>query len=366
MAVEVKTNPGWQPDWAVMPGEILAETLGDRGMSQVELARRTGRPVKAINEVVKGHAAITPDTALQLESVLAVPARFWLNLQRDYDEAKARLRERERMLAYSPWAARFPFAAMTKHHLVEPTRARGEKIQALLRFFAVSTPDAWRQQWLEPRASFRRSPTYASRSEALSVWLRWGEREAIANTVPAFDARKLREALASLRSLTLMHPLALRQQLTEILAECGVILVLIPELPGTRVVGGTFWTGANPVVQLSLRHKSDDQFWFALFHELAHVLVGERRNVYLDLVIQTTDQEEVAANDFARDTLIPADRYAQLRGAHLTAKVIKDFARAAGITPGIVVGRLEFDKLVSPGRFSYLKQRFDWAKLARG
>jgi plasmid maintenance system antidote protein VapI len=76
MAVEAKSRSGWQPEWAVVPGEILAETLSDRKMSQVELARRTGRPVKAINEFVKGHAAITPETALQLEAVLAVPARF--------------------------------------------------------------------------------------------------------------------------------------------------------------------------------------------------------------------------------------------------------------------------------------------------
>ena len=209
---------------------LLEDFLKPLGVSQYRLAKAISVPARRINEIVHRKRAITADTALRLGRFFGTSERFWLNLQRDYDEAKARLRERERMLAYSPWAARFPFAAMTKHHLVEPTRARGEKIQALLRFFAVSTPDAWRQQWLEPRASFRRSPTYASRSEALSVWLRWGEREAIANTVPAFDARKLREALASLRSLTLMHPLALRQQLTEILAECGVILVLIPEL----------------------------------------------------------------------------------------------------------------------------------------
>jgi HTH-type transcriptional regulator/antitoxin HigA len=154
----------------------------------------------------------------------------------------------------------------------------------LLRFFAVSTPEAWKEQWLAPRASFRRSPTYASHAEALSVWLRWGERQASVVTVLPFDARKLRAILPRIRELALMHPLALHQRLTEELAQSGVILLLIPELPGTRVMGAIHWIGTNPVVQLSLRHKSDDQFWFALFHELAHVLNGERRHVYLDPV----------------------------------------------------------------------------------
>jgi HTH-type transcriptional regulator/antitoxin HigA len=77
------------------------------------------------------------------------------------------------------------------------------------------------------------------------------------------------------------------------------------------------------------------------------------------------DPEEIAANEFARNTLIPHEYYAQLHG-DLTAKAIKDFARAVGTTPGIVVGRLQFDgRLTSPRQFSYLKQRFDWVKAAR-
>ena len=62
----------WQRDWAVAPGEILQEALEDRDMSQSELARRMGRPVKTINEIVNGKAAITPDTAIQLELTLGI------------------------------------------------------------------------------------------------------------------------------------------------------------------------------------------------------------------------------------------------------------------------------------------------------
>ncbi|PZR78793.1 MAG: addiction module antidote protein, HigA family, partial [Candidatus Aeolococcus gillhamiae] len=70
----------WQPDWAVPPGEILAEALVDRGMSQSELARRMDRPVKTINEIINAKAAITPDTAIQLERALGISARLWNGL----------------------------------------------------------------------------------------------------------------------------------------------------------------------------------------------------------------------------------------------------------------------------------------------
>ena len=48
------------PDVVSPPGETLLEILEDRGMSQAELAERTGRPKKTINEIIKGKAALTP------------------------------------------------------------------------------------------------------------------------------------------------------------------------------------------------------------------------------------------------------------------------------------------------------------------
>ena len=104
MATERRLNP----NWAVSPGEILEEALDERGMSQAELARRMDRPVKTINEIVKAKTAITAETALQLEIVLDVPARFWMNLERQYAEALARDRAEESRKA--PTAKRTPGA----------------------------------------------------------------------------------------------------------------------------------------------------------------------------------------------------------------------------------------------------------------
>ncbi len=73
------------PDLAIHPGEHLAEEVQARGMSQRELARRMGRPVQAINEIVRGRKRITADTALDLAEVLGIPASFWVNLQARYD-----------------------------------------------------------------------------------------------------------------------------------------------------------------------------------------------------------------------------------------------------------------------------------------
>jgi addiction module HigA family antidote len=86
-----------QANYAISPGETLRETLQTKGMTQAELADRTGRPKKTINEIIAGKAAITAETALQFERVLGVPASFWNNLERNYRESIARLKEEERL-----------------------------------------------------------------------------------------------------------------------------------------------------------------------------------------------------------------------------------------------------------------------------
>jgi addiction module HigA family antidote len=57
-----------------------------------------GRPLNAINEIINGKKAITAETALQLEAViLEIPARFWLNLETDYQLIKALKNKRARV-----------------------------------------------------------------------------------------------------------------------------------------------------------------------------------------------------------------------------------------------------------------------------
>jgi HTH-type transcriptional regulator/antitoxin HigA len=84
------TKTDTYPDVAIPPGEYLAEEIEARGITQKELARRMGRPLNAINEIINGKKAITAVTALQFEDVIPeIPARFWLNLETDYQLTKA-------------------------------------------------------------------------------------------------------------------------------------------------------------------------------------------------------------------------------------------------------------------------------------
>lgn len=70
----------------VHPGEVLLEEfLTPLDLSQYRLAKDIGVPPRRINEIVHGKRAITADTALRLARYFGTSARFWLNLQAQYD-----------------------------------------------------------------------------------------------------------------------------------------------------------------------------------------------------------------------------------------------------------------------------------------
>jgi len=87
---EIEKN-SFKPNYAVPPGETLRETIKSLGITQAELIQQTGLSKKTINGIVRGKAAITPEMAIQLDRVLRIPASFWNNLERSYQETRARL-----------------------------------------------------------------------------------------------------------------------------------------------------------------------------------------------------------------------------------------------------------------------------------
>ena len=83
-------NTNIHPDYASPPGDMLAETIEYLGITQTELARRMVRPIKTIHEIVQAKAAVTADTALELEHILGVPAHLWMNMEANHREYLAR------------------------------------------------------------------------------------------------------------------------------------------------------------------------------------------------------------------------------------------------------------------------------------
>ena len=351
----------FRPDYAVPPGATLAEWLEENDMTQAELATRLSLSAKALNQIVRGHVPLSQDTALKLETVTGIPARTWNALEALYAEDKARLARDQSLADQVEFLREMPVAVLRQlGHVTRPATDQVGTLIEVLAFFGVADPDAWRKLWQSPQAAFRKSQTFSSQPGAVAAWLRLGELEAAGRSTGPYDKTKLQAALPRLRALTAEpDPTVFQPQLEQLCADAGVVVVFVEEVKGARCSGASRWIDGRPVVQLSLRYGSDDQMWFSLFHELAHVLLHGRGEVFIDASgpSQEHSAQEGQANAFAGALLIPAEYDAELSRLR-SLDDMRRFATRLGISPGIVVGRLQRDKLIDYNVGNGLKRRY--------
>lgn len=331
----------YTPAEVLPPGETLRETLEALHMSQSKLAARTGLTLKHINQVVRGAAAITPETAIALENATGVAATTWNNLENRYQDFKLRSAEASSLADELEWLAQMPIAELKKRgHITASAREPGTQLQQALKFFGVASLTSWQAVWREPAAAFLQSAAYTVKPGSVAAWLRLGELAAEDLQTSAFDKHALKRLLPELRGLT-VEP-AFYPRLVQMCASVGVCLVVVPDVAGTRASGATrFVSPDRALVQLSNRGKRNDKFWFALFHELGHLVLHGKKGTFIYFEEAKTDIDaESEANSFAANLLIPSE-YAARLAAVKTPQDAVELARNLGVAPGIVAGRVQ-------------------------
>ncbi len=351
------TDHQYRPDYSIPPGETVRSTLDAVGMTQADLSRRTGLSTKHINQIIQGVAPISPDTALAFERVLGVPARFWNAMEANYQARQIRLRERAVSPEDAEWLRRLPIKELIERGLMEHADDLAELRDRALSFFGVATPQSWNAVWLSPEASYRRSPAFEADPVATATWLRIGELDAATAHVAAFDRVRFSRALQEIRSIMIQPPEQFEPEMRRLCAESGVVLVIIDEIKGSRASGATRWLSpTKALIQLSLRYRWEDAFWFSFFHEAGHVLLHGKREAFVDGDGRASPEED-AANDFAASLLIPRQYETELLRIR-TLMEVSAFARQLGIPPGIVVGRLQREKILGYNIGNGLRRRF--------
>ena len=359
----VEREHEYRPDYVSPPGDTLSDILESRYMAQTDLAERAGRTPKLINEIIKGKAPITPETAIQLERVLSIPASFWNNRQRRYDEFMAHQQEAKNLKQTLQWAQLFPYKLMSKLLWVPETRNRLEQVRNLLNFFGVASPQSWIQYWSNISVAYRKSARHRPNEYALAVWLRRGELMASEIPCDSYDEDRFLECLSDIRSLTTLDPDEFQPQVISKCASTGVAVVFVPELPKTAS-GATRWLSPDKaLIQLSLKYKTDDHLWFTFFHEAAHILLHQKKKIFIEHTAWDS-KEESKANRFAENFLIPSDELKCFVSATpISRKRIRQFAERMGIAPGIVVGQLQSKKLLPWTHCNDLKKRLKWVNI---
>ena len=329
------------------PGVTLEEKLLEMGMSIKEFAIRTSKPEKTIIAVIRGRSSITTEMAVSFENVTMIPASFWLRKQLSYDEYVVRKNREAAAAASAEWMKKFPVAEMVKRGWLNTASSIEEKVQALFSFFAISTEKAWNDYYInqELKLAFRISLVHAKDPHAMSAWLRRGEIQAANISLnEQFDEKKLRSTLPRMKQLMVDDIEGFFPKLQELCGECGVKLVSTQCLPKAPISGATRWINDTPIIQLSNRYRRYDIFWFNFFHEIGHILLHGKKDIFLEHAgcIENDLVKEQEADRFASNILLTSNDEQEILKSHdYSVECIKRAASRYGTHPAIIVGRLQ-------------------------
>ncbi len=345
------------------PGETLKETLDVLGISQADLARRTGLSTKHVNQIIQGAAILSPETAVLLERATGLRAEVWNGLEAQWRTQRQREQETRILEGQLSWLDNFSLPELVARGVLTDERRSAANLRTVLEFFGVAGPQVAENLWSGNRATYRRSTTGTPDEYATQLWLRLCVISARGRHCRPYRRTAVLELIPALRPLTRREPGAWLTELPAMCAEAGIAVVFEPSMAGTHISVATRWLKPEKaLVALGDRFTRTDHFWFAFLHAIGHLLHHGKRPVFLDddpVDNPGRSPQEDEADRFAAATLIPPhldDDYRRLRAHPKPFTGIEAFAAQAGIAEGIVVGRLQHDGALLPGEGDqYLK-----------
>ena len=339
---------------ATPPGATIKEQLKDRGMSQKEFAARMDMSEKHISKLINGEVQLTPEVAVRLEMVLGVPAKFWNNLEGIYREKLIKAEAENAMDKDEEIAKKLPYNEMAKYGWVPETRVLKEKVVHLRKYFELVELSLLENIQIT-RIACRRLAVTEKSDLALLAWAQEAKIKAREIETAPINVKGLMNLIPKIRLMTVMKAKEFSPKLKSMLQECGIALVFLPHLQGSFLQGASFIDGNKIVVGLTTRGKDADKFWFSLFHELAHIILG-----HIGQMNGTSEDDEQAANSWSRDTLIPGNDFSEfVDRKSFSASSIRAFAEKQGIAPGIVVGRLQKEGCIKHSALNELKDHYE-------
>ena len=339
---------------ATPPGATIKEQLETRGMSQKDFAFRMGFSEKHVSHLINGDVQLTQETAYRLEMVLGLPARFWNNLEAIYREKLTKVEAENALEADKIIAKKIPYNEMAKYGWVTMTRNLVEKVINLRKYFEVYNLGLLKETRLSAIVC-RRLRESEKADYALLAWAQKAKLEARSIDVSPINLKKLEGLLKIIRNMTMEIPEHFFAKLRKMLSECGIALVVLPHIGGSFLHGASFYDMNKIVMGLTVRGKDADRFWFSLFHELGHVLLG-----HINKADGIDEEDEKAADAFARNALIPDEEFNTFTdGKDFSRGAIVVFARHVEIEKDIVVGRLQKENYIGFNVFNDMKQQYE-------
>lgn len=345
-------------EFIVSTGKIIKEYLNEYGFSQKDACSRLGISEKHLSNILNGNSRLTEEVALKLEKILPVPASYWLNLEAHYREFIAR-EQQELSLSeqnLTELSKRFRFAEVFKGLDWSILK----QAQEMLKLLKISNYENFNQTYSNLAMNFMED---GGEIESIAIWINLCEEEI---EIQNDDLSDIKYSEANLRkSLDLFKKLALNSNVQQSLENCrklcnrlGVNLVVREAITNSKVRGALTTKFDRPTIYISCRYKTHDHIWFAIMHEIAHLLL--HYNSHETIVSNDDDNSsiELEANNYARNFFVPEKDFILFKEKQdFSVSSIISFAKQQNVLPGIIVAFLQHDKTINPNELNKLKNR---------
>jgi HTH-type transcriptional regulator/antitoxin HigA len=314
------------------PIEAIIYRLAELGLKQKDFAKVVGSASRA-SEVLSRKRGLTVEMIRAIHEYLRIPADILIGHPKQDGGEDAELDWRK-----------FPIKEMQKRGWFDIDLAEGKTGDQLIRSFFTRT--AAQNAPVLLRKTLSGNPKEESRY-AIYAWI---ARVLIrARDVKKPDVRYLPGCITDefLRQLAKLSRSVDGPKIAiEFLAMKGIVLVIEPHLPKTKLDGAAMLDqDGTPIIGLTLRYGRIDYFWFTLMHELIHVQrhLNRQHSAFVDEEeLDGEDEREVEANLLAAEAFIPRHIW-QASEALKTkrAEFVVKLADSLMIHPSIVAGRIQ-------------------------
>lgn len=325
------------------PIDAVIYRLAELGLKQKDFAEILGSKSRA-SEVLTRKRGLTIEMIRTIHERLMIPAEILIGHPKQEENDASDI----------DWK-KFPFREMQKRGWFDIDLAEGKSGEQLIRSFFART-SANRTPVL-----LRKTLNGVTKEENHYAIYAWIARVMIrARELKSSDLRYIQgsitdEFLKQLAKLSRSDdgPLLAR----EFLAMKGVILVIEPHLPKTKLDGAAMLDqDGTPIIGLTLRYDRIDYFWFTLMHELVHVQrhLGRQNTAFVDEDdLSNEDERELEANILAAEAFIPRQIWKSSEAYRTKrSEAVVKLADALMIHPAIVAGRIQRES----GKFNILKE----------
>lgn len=345
-------------NYFVPTGNLIREYLDVLGFTQKELAVRLGVSEKHLSHLVNGSSRLTEEMALKLEKVFPdMTASYWLNYEAKFREHLARENELKKFneIDLKSISERFMFSKVFEG-LGWSLEKQAIEMLKLLKIANFSVFD---KSYSNLNFSFFQD---GGELESIAIWLNLCEEQVDIQNLEVLGYKFDRQNLV--QNITQFKDIALNPDLDNSIKTCrklcnklGIYLVILDAIPNSKVRGAITSYKSHPAIYISDRFKKHDNIWFAFIHEIGHLVLHYNENQQPMISLEESRKDlpcEEEANAFARNFFIDENDYKNFtKIGDFSEPSIVEFALKQNIRPGILVARLQHDKIIPWNLYSY-------------